>query len=70
MGGWATMPVPPPTLYYYDLLLNSSEDYLGPSFFSFVVEFRELSDGEWEVIRLLLPLGLVLGDLGLMIGLL
>jgi transposase len=34
------------------------------------MEFRELSDEEWEVIRPLLPLGLVLEDLGLMIGLL
>jgi len=35
--------------------MNSSEKYLGLSFLSFVMGFRELSDGEWEVIRPLLP---------------
>jgi len=41
----------------YKFLQNSSENYLGLSFLSFVMEFRELSDEEWEVIRPLFPLG-------------
>ena len=31
--------------------MNSSENYLGLSFLSFVIGFRELSDEGWEVIK-------------------
>jgi hypothetical protein len=50
------------------LTQNLSENYLGLSFLSFVMEFRELSDFEWEVIKPLLPLGLGLAGLEVMIG--
>jgi transposase len=35
--------------------MNSSQNYLSSSFLVFFMEFRELSDEEWEVIKPLLP---------------
>jgi transposase len=35
--------------------MNSSQNYLSFSFLVFFMEFRELSDFEWEVIKPLLP---------------
>jgi hypothetical protein len=50
------------------LFVNWSQNYLGLFLNAICMGFREVSDGEWGVVRPLLPPMFRVGRLGLMIG--